>query len=163
MRSLFLLLFIFTLSCSGELKREAQPTSQIEEKEINKQFVDLDGKGVDFSDFKGKRLVVNYWATWCLPCLKEFPSFVEVQNSLKGEEIVFLFASPDKLEKIKEFKEAEGYDLNFLHLNPSLDKLDIYALPATFLYSSKGEIYKRVDGAMDWNSSEAIEMLKQIP
>ena len=165
MRILYLMMIFFLLSCTGPSKggeREKERTKS-EARASNAQFTDLDGRAFDLDDFKGKPLVVNYWATWCVPCLKEFPSFVALQDSLKEDGVAFLFASPDKLDKIREFKKRKAYNLEFMHLNPSLDKLEIYALPSTFIYDSQGNLHERMDGALEWNTSEVIKMLKQVP
>jgi thiol-disulfide isomerase/thioredoxin len=165
MRIIYLLMISALLSCKGPSNSEQQKqVKEVGEKEsLNSQFTDLQGNGLELDDFKGKPLLVNYWATWCVPCLKEFPSFVSLQDSLQDDEIVLLFASPDKLDKIRDFRQTKGYDFEFVHLNPSLDKLEIYALPATFVYDSNGDLHKRIDGAMNWNTLEVIEMLKQVP
>ena len=114
-------------------------------------------------DFKGKRVLINYWATWCIPCLKEFPSLTKTQQLLSDENVIFLFPSPDNVEKIENFKKSKNYPLQYLTLNSTLDKLNIYALPATFIYTTKGEEFKRIDGVKDWNSPEIIEMLRSVP
>lgn len=165
MRFLCLTMLFLLLSCAKPPRddQQAKEKTNSEISSISAQFTDLDGAAFDLDHFKGRPVLVNYWATWCVPCLKEFPSFVALQDALRDDEMTFLFASPDKLDRIRAFKQDKGYDLEFLHLNLSLDKLEIYALPSTFIFSSNGELYKRIDGAMDWNTPEVIQMLKEVP
>ncbi len=125
-------------------------------------FVNLEGENVNIKDFEGKRVLVNFWATWCTPCLQEMPSLVRAQELLKNENFIFLFPSTDKIEKIKTFNESKNYPLQFLHYTSSLDKMDIYALPATLIYDTKGEMVKRIDGATEWDSEKTINLLKSI-
>ena len=75
---------------------------------------------------------------------------------------MFLFATTDTVEKIIEFKLKNNYPFQYLQLNSSLDKLNIYALPATFLYNSQGKLVKRIDGAAEWDSEEMLNLLRAI-
>jgi thiol-disulfide isomerase/thioredoxin len=153
---LILTLFI-SFGCEAEKKEESKKGDKIT------LFTDLQGQPVSLEEFKGKRILVNYWATWCVPCLKEFPSLVEAQELLSNENYVFLFPSPDSAKEIIAFNETRKYPLQFLSLNQSLDKLDIYALPSTVIYATNGSVYKKIDGATVWSSPELIEMLRSVP
>ena len=125
-------------------------------------YVNMEGENVNLKDYLGSRIVMNYWATWCTPCLQEMPSLVHAQEILKNENYIFLFPSTDKIEKIASFNETKNYPLQFLHYTSTLDKLNVYALPATMIYNSKGEMVKRIDGATEWDSEEIINLLKSI-
>jgi thiol-disulfide isomerase/thioredoxin len=105
---------------------------------------------------------VNYWATWCLPCLKELPALRRLQDKLKDENFVFLFPSIDDLNKIEQFDKKYNYPFKFLQYKGSLDKLEIYALPTTFVYDSSGNIVKRINGVTDWDSEVILNELKAI-
>ncbi len=148
-------LFLIT-SCTEKQKKNIEYTKQTSE------YIDVDGNPVFLSDYKGKRVLVNYWATWCIPCIKEMPSLVHAQEILKDEGYVFLFPTTDSLEKIITFNQKKNYPLQFLHYTSSLDKLKIYALPVTFIYDVEGEMVKRIDGATEWDSEEIINLLKKI-
>ena len=123
----------------------------------------MSGRPVNLEQYRGRRVLVNYWATWCVPCLEEFPSLVKAQEILSEDNYVFLFPSPDSEEEIKEFSENRGYPLQFLSLNQSLDKLHIYALPSTVIIKTDGSVYQKIDGATDWSSPEMIAILKSVP
>jgi thiol-disulfide isomerase/thioredoxin len=143
-------------------------TSAKKEKVLEKEsdtpalYVNLKGENVYLKDYLGSRIVVNYWATWCTPCLQEMPSLVNAQEILKNENYTFLFPSTDKIEKIASFNKAKNYPLQFLHYTSTLDKINVYALPATMIYGTKGELIKRIDGATEWDSEETINLLKSI-
>jgi thiol-disulfide isomerase/thioredoxin len=128
----------------------------------NSLYINLEGNGVSFDHFKGKKLFVNYWATWCLPCLKELPALRRLQDKLKDENFVFLFPSTDDLNKIEQFDKKYNYPFKFLQYKGSLDKLEIYALPTTFVYDSSGNIVKRINGVTDWDSEVILNELKAI-
>ena len=91
---MLILLICFSNSCKEEAKGEAKNNKK------ETLYTDMKGLPVSLEQFKGKRILVNYWATWCVPCLKEFPSLVEAQEILSNENYVFLFPSPDSAKEI---------------------------------------------------------------
>ena len=147
------------LNC-GEVSKSDQKFKSNEEISM---YFDLDGNDVKISDYKGKRVLINFWATWCTPCLIEMPSMENAQEALKDENYVFLFATTDDIDKIKNFEKNNSYNFKFLKYNGTLDKLNIYALPATFIYNSKGEMVKRIDGVTEWDAEEMLAQLRDIP
>ena len=130
--------------------------------EVDSLYTDLEGNLVSLNDFKGKKILLNFWATWCTPCLEEMPSLAKAQELLQSENFVFLFATTDNTEKIIKFKHNYNYPFRFLQFKSSLDKLNIYALPATFLYDSHGNLVTRIDGATIWNSEAMLNKLRDI-
>lgn len=158
-----ILTFLMIILCISIGCKEKENDGSKKNSEKETLFTDLNGLPVSLEQFKGKRILVNYWATWCVPCLKEFPSLVEAEELLSDENYVFLFPSPDNIEEIKTFNQSKNYPLQFLSLNQSLDKLNIYALPSTVIYTTDGSVYKKIDGATVWSSPELIEMLRLVP
>lgn len=152
-----LMLFCMVLLISCNLAPTKNGTKEAEE--VYSLYADLEGNLVSLEDFKGEKIVLNFWATWCTPCLKEMPSMAKAQELLKSENFVFLFATTDGIEKIVEFKQKSSYPFQYLQFKSSLDKLNIYALPATFLYDSQGNLVKRIDGATVWDSEEMLNQL----
>ncbi len=156
-----LILFCFNLliSCNHTQKRDiAKEKVRI----TSSLYLDLEGNSVVLDNFKGKRILLNFWATWCAPCLKEMPSMKRAQKVLKNENYVFLFATTDDLKKINQFIKNENYPFQFLQFKGTLDKLNIYALPTTFVYDTNGNQVKRIDGATEWDSKEMLNQLRAI-
>ncbi|MBJ2174520.1 TlpA family protein disulfide reductase [Aureibaculum sp. A20] len=147
--TIFSILFIIIIGCAQKSESTAD-------------FKDLEGNSVLLSDFKGKKILVNFWATWCVPCIEEMPAMAEAQELLASENYIFLFATTDEMAKIDKFKEKHQFPFQYVRYQSSLDKLNIHALPATFIYNTKGELVKRWDGAQEWNSKEMIKQLKSI-
>ena len=156
--------FFVAIACVSMLNcADVQKKDTIEIKTTNTTlYMDLKGNTVALNDFKGKRVLLNFWATWCTPCLKEMPSMERAQELLKNENYVFLFATTDNLKKINQFIKNNKYPFQFLQFKSTLDKLNIYALPATFIYDTTGNQVKRIDGATEWDSEEIINQLKAI-
>ena len=158
-KNLIFISFLMMILACGEKKID-KSKEMISHNSVS--YVNLEGENVNIVDFKGKRVLVNFWATWCTPCLEEMPSLVHAQEILANDNYIFLFPTTDDLEKIKAFQGNKNYPLNFLHYPATLDKLNIYALPATFIYDTNGRMVQRIDGATAWDSHEIINLLKSI-
>jgi peroxiredoxin len=125
-------------------------------------FEDLEGHPVALADYRGKKVLLNYWATWCRPCIEEMPSLLRSRALLEKENFVILLASDQSVETIKKFKQARGFDFNYLKFNGSLAEQQINALPVTFIYNEAGEQVEKILGGVDWDAPETIEMLKKV-
>lgn len=125
-------------------------------------FEDLDGTKIDWADTKGKLVFVNFWATWCKPCIKEMPSISEAHIQLKGEGVVFIVASDEDVSKIKKFESKHHYSFSLLHSNTSVFDLDVQALPTTIIINEEGEIVFNEIGSRDWSSDKSIALIKSF-
>ncbi|MBL4602379.1 MAG: redoxin family protein [Emcibacteraceae bacterium] len=130
-------------------------------------FQDASGKEVQFSHFKGKVILVNLWATWCAPCIKEMPDLNELQKSLGGEkfEVVLLSENQDGIESSLEFLTTN----NITHSGTYHDNkrnvaraLKSNALPTSILINTDGYEVGRLVGPAEWNSDEAQTLIKYV-
>ncbi|MDG1709129.1 MAG: TlpA disulfide reductase family protein [Emcibacteraceae bacterium] len=127
-------------------------------------FQDAEGNQVSFADFKGKVILVNLWATWCAPCIKEMPDLNKLQESLGGDEfeVVLLSENQDGIESSLKFLN----DNNITHLNTYHDTnrgvartLKSNALPTSFLIDANGAEVGRLIGPAEWNSGDAKALI----
>ena len=161
MRLFFIACTLITIvSCKSP--KEDKKTTTKSNKPSSITYVDLKGTEVLLSNYKGKKLLVNYWATWCAPCIKEMPDLLKLQEILRKENYIFLLVSDQSIDEITKFKKLKKYDFNFLKLEGSLDALGIYALPTTFIYNENGVKIKKIVGSVKWDSKEMIKTLKDI-
>lgn len=137
-------------------------TEYVETKKPIFLYEDLEGNQVSLEDYKGKRVVLNYWATWCRPCIEEMPAMARAQELLKNDNYIFLFASDQATEKIIAFRDKRKFGLNFIKYNGSYADLQITALPVTFIFNELREQVERIEGAPIWDSPEMISKLKQL-
>jgi len=129
------------------------------------QFSDLDNNIFTIQDFKGKNLFINYWATWCNPCLAEMPYMAELyENYQNQDDLIFLYLSREKLDTIK----------NYIPKDESLQNLPIYkivtddeffatsGIPTTFIVNSKGMVVVKDVGSAFWNDESVFKFLDQL-
>ena len=162
--TLALLFFVAMAGCTeaAEEKSATANTSSTTEVDINKiQLTDLDNRAIDMKQYKGKNVVINFWATWCNPCIAEMPSIQELQYRLKDENIVFLLASDDDVNEIQSFKNSNHYTFNYTRLE-SLASMNIQAIPTTFIYAPDGSLVFSETGSRNWADSASIQMILKI-
>ena len=122
----------------------------------------VNGEIIPLDNLKGKTIFLNYWATWCRPCLAEMPDMDKAAKILSDENFIFLAASDEEIDKIKDFAAKYDYSFQFVHSKTSVFDLDIKALPTTFIIDSKGEIVYNEVGAKDWSNEKELENLRKL-
>ncbi len=159
-------ILIFSLSCkdSGKeiTKEQANGVRIAKTEKATSLYIDLEGNPIELSDYKGKRILLNFWATWCRPCIEEMPSLLNAQNILQKEDYVFLLASDQSIKTIEAFKNKKKFDFNFIRLTGSLAQLKIQALPTTFVYNREGEKVDEITGGVEWDSEEIMNRLLKV-
>ena len=131
-------------------------------------FVDAAGKSHHLSEFKGKVVVMNLWATWCAPCKKEMPTLAALQKSFGKQPIAIVPVSVDSkaaADKAKAFM-ADNRPLPFFHdvegvLTPSL-KPSVEGYPTSFIYDRKGRLYGVIAGEANWAAPSTKAMLEKL-
>jgi len=113
---------------------------------------DASGNIFHFKETKGKVILVNFWATWCPPCIAEMPSINDLHNIYK-DKIEFVFVSNEEHQVINQFLNKKKY--RFKVYNPVTmhpEAFDVSSIPRTFLIDKKGRIIIDKTGAANWNS-----------
>ena len=126
----------------------------------------LKGNYQSLDSFSGQVVVLNFWATWCVPCRVEMPSFEKLYRRYRSEGLTVLAVTLDKKSEknIKSF--VEEYELSFPVLLDEEGKVErLYpsmTIPFTYVIDRKGRIVARVDGAKNWESSETFEAIEYL-
>ncbi|GAB6069966.1 redoxin domain-containing protein [Thiomicrorhabdus hydrogeniphila] len=120
------------------------------------EFVDLDGKVSHLSDYKGKWVIVNLWATWCPPCLVEIPDLVMFQEDHKGKDAVVIGVNYEAgdTEKVKNFAKSQMINYPIVRFKHKVDGKttpfgDLKGLPTTYMVTPKGDIVAARVGMVD--------------
>ena len=126
---------------------------------------DLEGKEVSSEDYVGSYVLINFWATWCGPCIKEIPSMLELKEHFKDRDFLLVGVSIDKKEEdVREYVEDMGMDYPIL-----LDfdgnvakKYLVYSIPATFLVDKEGYNLGKKIGLWNWYSRDTINFFEDL-
>lgn len=125
---------------------------------------DISKNTFDFTELEGKVVVINFWATWCPPCIAEMPSLDKLhQKYASNDAIVFLFVSNEETNIISNFIKEKGYSFSaYKSLNTPPQEFNVTSIPRTFIVSKTGEIVIDRTGAADWNSNTVLETLDDL-
>jgi len=176
MRKLFFLLFVvFVFTACG-----SEETKSVEKRDVNGPKIvtgieignkvpdfmlyDLNLNKKEFKEFKGKPIVLNFWATWCPPCREEMPtvqSFYE-KNREKGVEVIAVSVDQDSNKKVEEFIKKTGYSFPVYYDYGSIlsRRFFISSIPTTYFIDRHGIIVDKKIGGFDWNTIDISKTFK---
>lgn len=111
-------------------------------------LVDLAGKKVSLSDFQGKIVVLDFWATWCPPCRREIPDFISLQNQYASQGVQIVGIALDEPEKVQAFARENGMNYPVLLGDNAISAKygGIEGIPTTFIIDRSGRIVNRFEG-----------------
>lgn len=126
---------------------------------------DMEGNIISLSDFRGKLVLLNIWATWCRPCVDEMPSIETLYNRFKQDDFVILAVSIDTQGKKIVGPFMKKNNLNFKVLLDTKGSLqDAYhttGIPESFIIDKNGVILEKVIGSFDWSSPRMLQYFKE--
>jgi len=156
---IFLIVGFFSCHTSNKPDSSAHPIGFPEMAEI--KLMDLKNHAINLENYRGKTVFINFWATWCKPCVEEMPSIEKAQAMMNDKEIVFLLASTESIDEIREFSDKHNYKFNYVHLENG-EALNIQALPTTFIFNPKGKLVFSEMGSRSWDEATNINLIKNI-
>ncbi|MHB1052568.1 MAG: TlpA family protein disulfide reductase [Thiobacillus sp.] len=126
---------------------------------------DMSGAPKTLADYRGKVVVLNFWASWCPPCLREMPSMERLRVKMKGQplEIVAL-ASAEGPDDVKAFlsKMKLGFPILLDADGSNTKRWKVFALPTTFLLDAKGRVRYVMTGPVEWDEDEALRIIESM-
>jgi thiol-disulfide isomerase/thioredoxin len=152
----FLLLLILAAACATEEKPEKVGK---ERNTSSTHMTSLTGEEISLADYRGKVVLVNYWATWCMPCVKEIPDLVKLYNDYKGNdfEIIGIYVNSPAPQVEKMVKDL-GINYTIVQENPRVTAQfgEITSIPRTFILDRDGNIVEDLVGMRNYQTFETM-------
>lgn len=129
-------------------------------------FFDATGKPLSIADFKGRGVVMNFWATWCVPCVKEMPALSRLKQMVSGDGVDVLALSIDRagakiVKKFLKRNNISNLDILIDKKSAVMRKNKITGLPTTLLIDPEGMVRGRVQGKAEWDHPQVVSFLKR--
>jgi thiol-disulfide isomerase/thioredoxin len=130
-------------------------------------FKNLDGSDASYDAFKGKVVLINFWATWCIPCVKEMPSLNKLATTIGKDRFAVMALSLDgptraKVAPFIRDKELAALDVYLDDKRAAYGKLDILVLPTSVLVDKQGREVGRLAGDAAWDTPEAVALIRHL-
>ncbi|HLA39871.1 MAG TPA: TlpA disulfide reductase family protein [Candidatus Glassbacteria bacterium] len=126
---------------------------------------DINGKPLKLEDYRGKVVMVQFWATWCPPCRKEMPSMMRLQTKLAGKPFIILAVNMGETEKeIKDFLALVNADFTVPMDSDgkAISAWKVFVAPSTFLIDPKGNIRYALQGGAEWDAPEYVAKIAEL-
>ncbi|KAK3605014.1 hypothetical protein CHS0354_000679 [Potamilus streckersoni] len=162
---------LFFVRCKSSEKQESQGAQQMSEgrtpsndggtsqQSPDFELTTMDGQALKLSNLKGKLVILNFWATWCPPCIQEIPDMIKLQEKYKNDNFTFVgIAIADEIDNVKSFVAEQN--VNYPIAMGTQKIVDDYggfnAIPTTFIISKEGNIMKKLTGLIGYDEFEDI-------
>jgi len=131
------------------------------------QFDEIDGGSIKVNDFKGKVIIFSFWATWCEPCVEEFPSLVKLIDTFPDKIVLFAISHDEERKDVINFINAfdghrEAIKLVFDKNKEVSKALKVDRLPEGYIFDRQGKLVKKILGIQDWSNEGAIQYFKEL-
>jgi len=125
-------------------------------------YKDLQDNPVFLKDFKGQKLLLNFWSTTCKPCIEEMHALERAKPFLEKHNYKLLLVSNESIQEIERFKSKTNLNLEYIKYTGSLSELKIYALPSTIVFNENGKKTGKLEGKYEWDVSIMLAKLKEF-
>lgn len=174
------IIFVATIALYGFMKLEESKTragqgpmttkvlDKLEsEGAIDFEAQDINGKTIKLSQFKGKAIILSFWASWCDPCVEEFPSMLKLINKFKGEIVMVAVSADYNMKDIKKFLKVFKAKSPHLYVVWDEDKsiaskYSIQALPESFVFKPDFMLSRKISGSEDWATEDAFDYFSKM-
>ncbi len=167
----FILIFIYLISSSSSYAIQQLNLNNLvihkDPKKLEKiNFQNINNETVNLSKFKNSLIVINFWATWCAPCLEEMPSLnrLQVNPAFNNLQVIPINVGRDSIEKSKNFYKKLKLNNLKIYFDSDVElakKFFLRGLPTTVFINKKGEEFARIIGFVNFDDKKIIKWLKQ--
>ena len=130
---------------------------------------DLNNKNFSLNQIKGKLVLINFWASWCKPCIKEFPSLLKLTQHFKGKLVLIAISIDKKKEEIAPFLKSfmKSLQTPFVKVlwDPEAKVASLYgfrAIPESYIISPQKKLIRKVLGVEDWYTSQSLDFFSSL-
>lgn len=128
---------------------------------------DLEGNRVELSDYKDKIVILSFWASWCEPCVEEFPSLINLIREMKGEVVLLAVSADHTLEALNAFLKAfDAKDDNIkIMWDKSQEVANLYGtevLPESYVIGYGNKVIRKIAGVDKWDSPQAVAFFQEL-
>lgn len=159
MKQLLFFLLLTLMSCSARNSGEKIDTNDVR---LDFNLSDDNGDKVSLDSMSDQYLFVNFWATWCKPCIAELPSIVSLRDSLQDENMSFVLITNETPARVDGFLNKRDINLPGYYMSDAVDAFDLIGFPTTLVINPSGDVILKVEGADEWNSPANIALLKEL-
>lgn len=134
----------------------------IDEEALNWELVAFNGERIRFTDLQDNVIFLNFWATWCPPCIAEMPGIQDLYDQF-GDRVSFILVSQENQQTVNDFLKKHDYSLP-TH-SPMTQIPSVFShrsIPTTFIISRSGEIVMKHKGATKWDGKKIKRMLEEL-
>lgn len=154
-------LTVLLLGCKG-----LQPSTQsdgppLDDRLKRIRMTQLDGQPVSWPSLRGKPVFLNFWATWCAPCIAEMESIQYLQQRL-GDRVHIIALSNEPAQKISSFGNGRDFDFALWQLQGEYIDAFVLELPTTLLIDADGKIVEDIEGGQSWSSPEMVAKIERL-
>lgn len=131
------------------------------ENAVNFTLPDLEGNKISLKDYEGKYVLINFWAQWCAPCIKEMPDMEVMYKSLQGKnfEIIAIHAGPVDQNVAKFLADKDITFKVVVDEKTNLKEWKVPVLPMSYLVSPEGKLIYKAHGAIEWNAASMLRLM----
>jgi len=127
-------------------------------------FFNMKGEKLTLEDYKGKVVLLNHWAIWCAPCIREMPSIMRLSEQMAGKDVVILPLSMDRggVKKVRAFVQKKGWVETEFFNDPKMRvarKSGVSGIPASQVIDKNGNEIGRLVGPFEWDGPEIVDLL----
>lgn len=157
---------VLSMNLPEAAAEQKKDTTDLSRANYNLNIITLQGDTMSLEQSKGKVIFLNFWATWCAPCVAELPSIERLAEQFKdNENVLFVLASNEPLEKVTRFVTKKKYKAGYYITPPNQIIPQEYMtqyIPATYVLSKDGWIQFQKMGAEKYDSDEFVTFLKML-
>ena len=177
--ALFAVIFVLSLHYSGMITFDFLSSQEESVSWESKQVPELplqklDGSSFELKEFQGKIVLLNFWASWCAPCIEEFPSLLRLVENYKGELILLAISTDEHKKDVHDFlarfqkKHPKAFKQNGIHIawDPKSEiaqgQFNVIRYPETIILDKNQKMVRKIVGIANWDGTELTKYLASL-